>query len=436
MLLETDDFSVKALGKGIPNRPGLFVELRSHYLHTHPQGPEAACEEALGWLRSHLLYDQDERTVHTPASYHAVRLSRVDVHADWQGGWVPAPGDGLDDSPRRFIKPARVKWQIFTDGTTFTGFVFGSGSVLARIYNKSHQAKQKLDDAYFALLTERNPNSFDPEQDVWRIEFQLRREGIKGFRLYAEPDVADEDAVINAGLSAEDLEHIGTLPHCFSHQTALWHHLTEHWLRLVIPDEQSNRSRWPMDPAWALLKEQYGLLADAAPLDEYSQAIVRGARYTGKSRLLRRMLLGVVDSLEVEDASPTAASLAVLQGWVENVAAKEAERAHARRVRYQNKYGAVPEWVEQGMGARLQRVEQVHHRVQMLLGIFAARGVLPLHLKPAYNVADLLLQHLDDLEGEAEQKGGVSQVVRDHFAKVYKVTAARDFFGAPGGKTA
>jgi hypothetical protein len=75
--------------------------------------------------------------------------------------------------------------------------------VLARIYNKSHQAKQKLDDAYFTLLAERNPDTFDPDQDVWRLEFQLRREGIKGFKLYAEPDAADVDAVINAELSAE-----------------------------------------------------------------------------------------------------------------------------------------------------------------------------------------------------------------------------------------
>jgi hypothetical protein len=88
----------------------------------------------------------------------------------------------------------------------------------------------------------------------------------------------------------------------------------------------------------------------------------------------------------------------------------------------------VPVWVEQGMGARLARVEQVRHRVQLLLGIFAARGVLPLCLKPAYNVADLLLQHLDDLEAEAEQKGGLAQVLDAHFAKVYKVAAPSDLF--------
>ena len=431
LLLETDDFSVKILGNGIPNRPGLFVELRSHFLHTHPEGSQGACEEALCWLRNQLLYDQDEKAVHDLVSFEHVRLSRVDLHADWQGGWVPSPADSLDDSPRRFIKPARVKWQAFTDGTTFTGFVFGSGSVLARIYNKSYQARQKLDDTYVALLAERNRDTFDPAQDVWRLEYQLRREGVKGFKLYREPDSSDDEAAIEAELSAEDLQHIGTLPRFFAHQTALWQHLSYHWLRLVLPDGQANRSRWLMEPTWKHLHDEYEQIAGAAPLDADAQEIVRGARYTGKSRLLRRMLLGVVDSLEIEDASPTAASLWTLHRWIEAVVAKEAERANARRSRYEAKYGSVPSWVEQGMGARMERVEQVRHRVQMLLGIFAARGVLPLHLKPAYNAADLLLQHLDDLEAEAEQKGGLSQVLTDHFAKVYKVAAPDLFTIAP-----
>jgi hypothetical protein len=73
------------------------------------------------------------------------------------------------------------------------------------------------------------------------------------------------------------------------------------------------------------------------------------------------------------------------------------------------------------MDERFRRVEQRVQRVQMLLGIFSAHGVLPLELKPAYSVGDLLLQHLDALEQEAEEKGGVQQVLADHFAKVYKV---------------
>jgi hypothetical protein len=49
--------------------------------------------------------------------------------------------------------------------------------------------------------------------------------------------------------------------------------------------------------------------------------------------------------------------------------------------------------------------------------------VRPLVFNPAHLVGDLLTQHLDQLEQEVEWKGGVQQVLADHFAKVYKVTA-------------
>ena len=56
----------------------------------------------------------------------------------------------------------------------------------------------------------------------------------------------------------------------------------------------------------------------------------------------------------------------------------------------------------------------------MLLGVFLAKGVLPLEFKPAHSVGDLLTQHLDELEVEAERNGGVMQTLADHFARVYK----------------
>jgi hypothetical protein len=139
-LIETHDFSVKVLGNGIPHRSGLYVELRSHFLHTHPEGVRGACEEALYWLREQLLYDQDVALVQASCTFEAVRLSRVDLHADWQGGWVPsaALGEGL-----QLITPARVTWHAYHDGATFNGFVFGPGSILAWIYNKSLQARHQ-----------------------------------------------------------------------------------------------------------------------------------------------------------------------------------------------------------------------------------------------------------------------------------------------------
>lgn len=59
--------------------------------------------------------------------------------------------------------------------------------------------------------------------------------------------------------------------------------------------------------------------------------------------------------------------------------------------------------------------------VRMLLGIFAARGVLPLEFKPAHGMGDLVVQHLDELERQADEKGGVPQLLMDHFANVYKI---------------
>jgi hypothetical protein len=42
-------------------------------------------------------------------------------------------------------------------------------------------------------------------------------------------------------------------------------------------------------------------------------------------------------------------------------------------------------------------------------GRLLGQGVLPLEFKPAHNVGDLLLQHLDALEQEAEEKGSVQR---------------------------
>jgi hypothetical protein len=57
-LIETGDFNVKLLGEHIQNRPSVFIEMRSHALHTHPDGAAGACEAALMWIRTHLYADQ------------------------------------------------------------------------------------------------------------------------------------------------------------------------------------------------------------------------------------------------------------------------------------------------------------------------------------------------------------------------------------------
>jgi hypothetical protein len=419
-LIETEDFSVKLLGEHFQNRPSVFIEMRSHALHTHPEGAASACEAALAWVRTHLYADQFTEAKDA-ISFSSAKISRADIHIDWQGGYAPALSN-LSEELCCFIRPGRVKGALYFQGGAATGIQFGRSQVLARLYNKTLETKEKDNDAYAELLTARCGDAFNPEQDVWRLEFELKREGAKGFRLYAPPEEEDPDEEVEAEMSAEELQHIGTLPRFFARMEELFLHLTRHWLRLVEESEDANRSRWPLHPTWQQLRDAFGRLAGVPPLDDEKRRLVRGERYRGRMRLLRRMEAGVIRSLEVEDASPSSTALVTLQRWMERIAEKEVERITAKCRRYQEQGKQVPRWVRAGMDERFRRVEQVEQRIQMLLGIFASHGVLPLEFKPAYSVGDLLLQHLDALEQEAEEKGGIQQLLANHFAKVYKVT--------------
>jgi hypothetical protein len=419
-LIETEDFSVKLLGEHIQNRPSVFIEMRSRALHTHPDGAAGACEAALAWVRAHLYTDQLV-AAKDAISFSAAKISRADIHIDWQGGYAPQL-DNLSEELRCFIRPGRVKGALYFQGGAATGIQFGRSQVVARLYNKTLETKEKGNEAYAELLTARCGEAFDPNWDVWRLEFELKREGAKGFRLYAPPEEEDPDDEVEAEMSAEELQHIGTLPRFFARMEELFLHLTRHWLRLVVESDDANRSRWLTHPTWQQLRDAFGQVAGVPPLDEEKRTLVRGARYRGRTRLLRRMEAGVIRSLEVEDASPTSTALMTLQRWIELIAEKEVERITAKCRRYQEQGKPVPSWVRAGMDERFRRVEQVEQRVQMLLGIFASHGVLPLEFKPAYSVGDLLFQHLNALEQEAEEKGGVQQMLADHFAKVYKIT--------------
>src|SRR5260370_32532054 len=110
-----------------------------------------------------------------------------------------------------------------------------------------------------------------------------------GFKVYAVRDVDDEDDEREAELSAEELEHLGTLPRFFARMDELFQHLTRHWLRLVVNNRSANRSRWPMDPTWHALRTAFAQVArdHTRPLDGDGRTLVRGARDSGRQPLRR-----------------------------------------------------------------------------------------------------------------------------------------------------
>jgi hypothetical protein len=440
-LLETDDFAVKVAGQHQTTWPGICVELRAHFLHAHALGPRGACEEALCWVRERLLYDRDEAE-RQRVRFETVSVSRADLHVDWQGGWAPSFTDGEE---RRFIRPRNAHWHPYVVGNRCQGYRFGTGNpVLARIYDKTAERAKRADEGYAALLRERHGERFDPAQTVWRLEFELHREAIASLKLAPESDAEDDEVDIEAELSAEDLPHVGTLPRLYAHLDAIFQHLSYHWLRLVVPASGSVRSRWPLDPTWATLRAEFGQVAGVAPLPPDALAVVRGARWAGRSRLLNRMAAGVLASLDVADAEIAHASLLRLRETMEKRAEREAERLARRRAALisrlgqetlggldgvsENELRAYVSVIDGGRGVAVERAEVIRHRLQMLLGIWAAKGVLPLDITPIENVSELYWQHADELERLAEEVGGASALLQKHYQKTFKVAAPRDLF--------
>jgi hypothetical protein len=140
ILIETEGFTVKVLGVGIRNRPGLYVEMRSLFLHTHPRGPAGACEAAIAWARGHLLADQDAETVMRLVSFKSAKLSRADIHIDWQRGYQPQL-DSASDELRRFIRPGKTKWDFHGSGQTPTGYTFGKRKVMAHLQQNHRDSR-------------------------------------------------------------------------------------------------------------------------------------------------------------------------------------------------------------------------------------------------------------------------------------------------------
>jgi hypothetical protein len=438
-LLETPTFSIKLL-KGVPNRPPIYVEMRAYGLHTHEGGAIGACEAACAFIRDTLLADEDPEWVAKVINLDEARCSRLDLFLDWQGGWHPT-FDTEDE--RAFIKRVHAEVGRYSVNGRVNGYEIGKSAVRARIYNKTVQAKKKHVEWYPTLLAERNGARYDATQDVWRVEFQLRREGVKGFRLYAKPEMSDPNEVIDAEIEAEDLPHIHSVRKALHWAGQLWQYLTKRWLRLTIPTSDPNRGRWSEHPTWAALREGFAPIAfKEAGLPDRSIELVRAARYVGYRRLLDRMAVGVLTTLEAMDTDPGAAlvtyvaNLARIAGRIKRQQKRRA--ASWRRKEQEAALGGVPcgiaPDVRCGLGARVDtptRAEKRHQLLHMALGVFTSSGVVHLRVQREADIAnlgDLLLYSLDELEEIAAEKSGIRQLLDEKWRKVYQASNPRGLF--------
>lgn len=166
VVLQNGDISISLLKHDrLITNPLIKVEFRAEFLLRF--GYELAIQKVKNIVNNLL------------ENYH-VKVSEIHLAKDIQG-YEFSPFDF-----HKFKTLSKSKTIFHNDissehyyGNRFTGFALGKGDEMLRLYNKTIEVSQKKEKAFIQVLSwEYNPD-FDKTQNVWRIEFQLRRERLK-----------------------------------------------------------------------------------------------------------------------------------------------------------------------------------------------------------------------------------------------------------------
>jgi len=225
--------------------PPVYVQLHSAYIHA--VGVEAAVEDAGRLLLRHML-TKGFTTV----------VSRIDVYADEQG-WEPVHDDFFHFVCRGVRRRLyEVPREMHGMGRQLSGFTFGAGDIVARVYDKTLETRAR-GVTWPALLWD----GADAERSVWRVEFQYRRRALSSFGIRGVGD---------ALRGRQDLWDYGM-----------------RWLSLRRKGRHADRDRWHESQEWAVLR--------GAQLGSPRSYLVRERIHGADELRLVRGLVGYATSL-------------------------------------------------------------------------------------------------------------------------------------------
>jgi hypothetical protein len=206
------------------------------------------------------LYDMMRKATVDLGMFMEAGLSRLDVTVDFQG-FAPTREDD-----ENFVCRAKFRNLIF-NGQQLQTLQFGKGLRVVRLYDKSAELLSS-GKTWLPAVWRRSNKAYNPEEPVWRFEFQLRREALRELGCESAQTAFDNlERLLATGLD---------------------------WCSLRVPHGVT-RSRWLVDPRWEELK-QATLALDPLP------------------RLKKEPNLGNVDPL-----------LGMIKGCVVSIAAKTGE---------------------------------------------------------------------------------------------------------------
>ncbi len=192
-----------------PNKklPMAYVKISAEYL-AH-KGPRLIQEEL-----EKLLSEFGEITGRN-------MVSRIDLAADFSSPCI------MDSWHRSAWVTRAVEIHSYAKDQEFTGWTIGMGGIIAaRLYDKTkeitHSGKSWAERLWL-------PAGWEPGQQVWRLEFECKRDYLKERGL-----TSLESVLVNLN--------------------GLWSYATTEWLRLTEPNpNDSTRARWPTHPLWIAL---------------------------------------------------------------------------------------------------------------------------------------------------------------------------------------
>jgi hypothetical protein len=234
-----------------PPFPAVYVQLHSEFIHL--VGIDAAVREIDAVVTRYV--------VPRPAR---ITVSRIDLYTDEQG-WEPQHADFFRFTCRATMRRLYEQpSQMHSSGRHLSGFVFGKGEVLARIYDKSLEMRRRGQTWQQTVW-----HDADTGRPVWRVEFQFRRRALARFGISG----------VGEALAARQ---------------ALWDYGMR-WLSLRQPAKHVRRSRWPEARPWTALR--------SAAIGSPASALVREHRRAADELRLVRGFVGYATSLAAAGAA-------------------------------------------------------------------------------------------------------------------------------------
>lgn len=150
-------------------------------------------------------------------------VGRADLCVDFV---TKAPFHEIQD--RDWVSRARGASR-HTHKRRFSGYSIGLGGQLsARLYDKTLEIEVQSHKTYLYDLW--YAEGWDGVSPVWRLEFQFRRDALRGLS-------------------------VATFPQLMNQLGGLWAYACRDWLRLTCPSPgDKTQTRWPTHPVWAALQ--------------------------------------------------------------------------------------------------------------------------------------------------------------------------------------